>query len=533
MEGDGTEKLLRTAEDEIEEQNFKRRIWVENKKMWVVAGPAMFTRFSTFGINVISQAFVGHIGSTELAAYALVFTLLTRFANGLLLGVASGLETLCGQAYGARQYHMLGIYLQRSWIVLIVTTTLLVPVYIFAAPILKALGQDEVIADVAGNIALWFIPVIYSFIPSFSCQIYLQAQSKNMIITYLAAFSLSIHIFLSWLLTIKYKFGLKGALISTILAYWLPNVGQLIFVISGGCQETWRGFTTLAFKDLWPVVKLSLSSGAMLCLELWYNAVLILLTGNLKNSEVELDALSICLNINGWEMMISLGFLAAASLELWYNAILILLTGNLKNAEVELDALSICLNINGWEMMISLGFMAAASVRVSNELGKGDSKAAKFSIVNTVLTSCSIGFVLFVFFLLFREHLAYIFTKDHNVAAAVAHLSPLLAFSILLNSVQPVLSGVAIGAGWQSVVVYVNLGSYYLIGIPTGVLLGYVIKLQVEGVWIGMLIGTCIQTIILMIITRRTDWEKQVSVARTRVNKWFVETEPAHNSAAA
>lgn len=41
-------------------------------------------------------------------------------------------------------------------------------------------------------------------------------------------------------------------------------------------------------------------------------------------------------------------------------------------------------------------------------------------------------------------------------------------------------AGVAIGAGWQSVVVYVNLGCYYLIGIPFGVLLGYVIKLQVE-----------------------------------------------------
>lgn len=140
-------------------------------------------------------------------------------------------------------------------------------------------------------------------------------------------------------------------------------------------------------------------------------------------------------------------------------------------------------------------------MRVSNELGRGDPKAAKFSVVNIVITSLCIGLVLFTFFLIFRGRLAYIFTKNHDVAAEVAHLSPLLAFSILLNSVQPVLSGeaslslsllhppqpthknmtgVAIGAGWQSVVVYVNLGCYYLIGIPFGVLLGYVIKLQVE-----------------------------------------------------
>lgn len=110
------------------------------------------------------------------------------------LGMVSGLETLCGQAYGAKQYHMLGIYLQLSWLVLVVTTTLVMPMFRFANLILKALGQEECIAEMAGTIGLWFISVIYSFIISFSCQIFLQSQSKNMIITYLATLSLSIHI---------------------------------------------------------------------------------------------------------------------------------------------------------------------------------------------------------------------------------------------------------------------------------------------------------------------------------------------------
>ncbi|KAG8367766.1 hypothetical protein BUALT_Bualt16G0106900 [Buddleja alternifolia] len=96
----------------------------------------------------------------KLAAYALVFTVLLRFANSILLGMTSGLGTLCGQAYGARRYHMLGIYLEQSWIILIITSTILSPIFIFATPILKALGQDELIAEVAGSIALWFIPVI-------------------------------------------------------------------------------------------------------------------------------------------------------------------------------------------------------------------------------------------------------------------------------------------------------------------------------------------------------------------------------------
>ncbi|KAL4320111.1 hypothetical protein GQ457_18G008550 [Hibiscus cannabinus] len=482
MEGGLRQKLITQGKKNEDEDELKDKVWRETKKLWIVAGPAIFTRFSTFGVTVISQAFVGHIGPTQLAAFSLCFTVLLRFGNGVLLGMASALETLGGQAYGAKQYHMLGIYLQRSWIVLFTTGLCLLPLYIFATPILIALGQDEEIATVAGYIGRWFVLVVLSFIVSYTCQMFLQAQSKNMIIAYLAAFSIGIHIFLSWLLTVKLKYGLAGALLSMILAYWIPNVGQLLFVTCGGCKDTWKGLSMLAFKDLLPIVKLSLSSGAMLCLELWYNTILVLLTGNMQN------------------------------------------------AQVAIDALAICLNINGWEMMISLGFLAAASVRVSNELGRGSSKGAKFSIMITTITSLCIGSVLFVIFLFLRGRLAYIFTESEEVASAVADLSPLLACSILLNSVQPVLSGVAVGAGWQSIVAWVNIASYYLIGIPIGVVLGYVVNMGVKGVWVGMLLGTFVQTLILVVITWKTDWDNQVVLARTRVNKWLLPESPDLNS---
>ncbi|KAL4607196.1 hypothetical protein ACB092_09G157200 [Castanea dentata] len=460
MEGDINQKLLKekkgaevTVADEVTHRD---RVWSETKKMWVVAGPAIFTRFSTFGINVISQAFIGHIGPTELAAYSIVNTVFLRFSNGILLGMASALETLCGQAYGAKQYNMLGVYLQRSWIVLFFASIFILPV-----------PKKKNIAEVGGYVAYWSIGVMLSFIVSFTCQMFLQSQSKNMIIAYLAAFSIAIHILLSWLKTVKYKFGIPGVLLSTTLAYWIPNIGQLMFGVCGGCPETWKGFSSLAFKELWPFVKLSISSGVMLCLELWYNTVLILFTGNKHN------------------------------------------------AEVAIDALSICLNINGWEMMISCGFLAAASVRVSNELGRGSSKAAKFSIVITVLTLFAIGFVLFLFFLFFRGRLAYIFTESEEVAKAVANLSPLLAVSILLNRV-------AVGAGWQSIVAYVNIACYYLIGVPVGVVLGSVYNMEVKGIWIGMLFGTFVQTIVLTFITYKSDWDEQVILARNRVKKWVV-----------
>lgn len=42
-----------------------------------------------------------------------------------------------------------------------------------------------------------------------------------------------------------------------------------------------------------------------------------------------------------------------------------------------------------------------------------------------------------------------------------------------------VLEGVAIGGGWQALVAYINLGSYYIFGLPLGYLLGYTANLGV------------------------------------------------------
>ena len=180
------------------------------------------------------------------------------------LGMASALETLCGQSYGAKQYHMMGIYLQRSWIILTGCALLNVPVYLLAEPLLVLLGQDPEICIVARTISLWYIPVMFSLVGNYSLQMYLQAQSKNMIITYLAILNLGLHLFLSWLLTAKFHLGLAGVMISMIIASWIPTLGHLAYLFFGGCPLTWAGFSSAAFVDLLPKFTLSMSSGVML-----------------------------------------------------------------------------------------------------------------------------------------------------------------------------------------------------------------------------------------------------------------------------
>lgn len=68
----------------------------------------------------------------------------------LQLGMGSALETLCGQAFGAGQLRMLGIYMQRSWVILFTTALCILPIYIWAPPVLSFFGEAPHISKAAG-----------------------------------------------------------------------------------------------------------------------------------------------------------------------------------------------------------------------------------------------------------------------------------------------------------------------------------------------------------------------------------------------
>ncbi|XP_002533972.2 protein DETOXIFICATION 27 [Ricinus communis] len=457
----------------VEEDNLSRKVWIESKKLWQIVGPAIFSRLASFSMIVITQAFAGHLGDLELAAISIANNVIIGFDLGLLLGMASALETLCGQAFGAKKYYMLGVYMQRSWIVLFLCCVLLLPLYLFASPFLKLLGQPNDVAELSGIVSIYMIPLHFSFAFQFPLQRFLQSQLKNTVIALITFVGLAVHVIVSWLLVYRFQLGVIGTAMTLNFSWWVLVFGHLGYVIFGGCPLTWKGFSTEAFSGLWEFTKLSAASGVMLCLENWYYRILILMTGNLKN------------------------------------------------AEIAVDALSICMTINGWEMMIPFAFFAATGVRVANELGAGNGKGAKFATAVSVITSVIIGLFFWVLILLFHDKLAWIFTSSEPVLKAVNQLSLLLAFTVLLNSVQPILSGVAVGSGWQKYVAYINLGCYYLIGVPLGFLMGWLFHLGVMGIWAGMIFGgTAIQTLILALITIRCDWDKEAEKASMHVKKW-------------
>ncbi|XP_020585536.1 protein DETOXIFICATION 33-like [Phalaenopsis equestris] len=451
---------------------FMREAAAENRRMWALAAPAIFTSVAQYSLGAITQVFAGHLTTLDLDAVSIENMVIAGLAFGLMMGMGSALETLCGQAFGAKQLDMLGIYMQRSWVILLTTCIFLLPIYIFATPILRFVGEAEAIAVLAGRFSLYMIPQLVFYALNFPMQKFLQAQSKVLAMAYIAAAALVFHILLSWLLIVQLGLGLPGAAASLNISWCFVVVAQFLYISMGSCPGAWNGFSRRAFQDLGEFARLSIASAVMLCLEFWYLMFLVILVGRLKH------------------------------------------------AEITVAALSICMNLHGWEIMVFIGFNAAISVRVSNELGAGRPRATKFSILIITLISGFIGFVFFTAVLLLRNIYAVPFTNDPKVVRAVAQLILVFAFTLLLDSLQPVLSGVAVGAGWQALVAYINLVCYYVVGIPLGYLLGFTLDLGVEGMWAGSLVGIALQTVILVVITLRRDWEKEAMLAEFRITKW-------------
>jgi MATE family multidrug resistance protein len=99
------------------------------------------------------------------------------------------------------------------------------------------------------------------------------------------------------------------------------------------------------------------------------------------------------------------------------------------------------MNVDGWEVTIFMGLNAAISVRVSNELGSGRPRAALHAVIVVVVESLLIGLLCMVLVLTLRDKFSILYTSDLPLQHAVSRIAGLLGVTMVLNSVQQVISG--------------------------------------------------------------------------------------------
>ncbi|XP_058185282.1 protein DETOXIFICATION 6-like isoform X4 [Rhododendron vialii] len=444
----------------------------EMKKVGSIATPMVVVTVSQYLLQVVSMSMAGHLGEISLssAAIATSFTNVTGFS--LLFGMAGALETLCGQAYGAEQYKKLGVYTYSAIVSLLLVCLPVSVLWIFLDKLLLVLGQDPLISQRAGKYAIWLIPALFPYAILQSLVRYLQTQSLILPMLLCSVATLFFHIPLCWVLVFKLKMGNSGAALTIGLSYWL-NVILLGFYVkySSSVERTRTSFSRDVFLSTEEFVRFAVPSAIMVCLEWWSFELFILLSGLSPNPELETSVLSI--------------WLTTATLHFY----------------------------------IPYSFGVAASTRVSNELGAGNPDAARLAVWAVIALDAIEDTIASATLFCCRHILGRAFSNDKEVVDYVTDMAPLLCISIIMDSFQAVLSGVARGSGWQHIGAFVNLGAFYLVAIPVALLLGFVLHMGGRGFVIGLTTGPTIQFVLLSLVTSLTDWQKQATIARERAMK--------------
>ncbi|KAL0343388.1 UNVERIFIED_CONTAM: protein DETOXIFICATION 14 [Sesamum angustifolium] len=476
-------EALVKKEDRGSESGFTR--WdafsLELSRVNWIALPMIVATVSQYLLRVSPMFMLGHLNELSLSSASIATSLCNVTGFSVLFGMASALETLCGQAYGAGQYLRVGTFTYGAILCLFLVCIPVSLLWIYTEKLLLLFGQDPLISAEAGKFAIWLIPTLFPYAILQALVRYLQTQSVILPMLWSSLVSLCFQLALCWAFIFKLNLGNAGAALSIGISYWVNVILLVLYMkYSTNCKKTLSSFSKDVFVTVREFFQFAIPSAVMVCLEWW-------------------------------------------SFEL-----VILLSGVLPNPQLETSVLSICLTITSLHYHIPYSFGAAASTLISNELGAGKPQAARVALCAVLVLSVAELLIASITIFICRGIMGYAFSDEKEVVDHVREMVPFLCISIIMDSLQAVLSGVARGSGWQHIGAYVNLGAYYLVGIPVALLLGFVLHLKGEGLWSGLVAGATVQSLLLSLITGLTNWEKQAREARERI---FAEKSPAENRA--
>lgn len=435
--------------------------------------PVIFTYLLEFFPSVISLTLVGHMDSPMTKQYVDGVSLssmvmnLTGVAFGF--GLATAMDTLCSQAYGAGKPRLLGVYFQSGVIVLGLTV---IPVWVlnwFTADFLIWMDQPRDVAMLAGQftqIQLVGIPFLYVY------ELFkklLQAQNIMTPMVYIAVLSNAVNLLLGFYLTFYTPMGFVGAAVArTISNIVLPLALIPYLVWNPDALHTW-----------WPG---------------WH----------LKEAVSHIRPF-LELGIPGMFMML---------LEWWSFEIMAVFVGLLPNSVVAISVHSVLVNVSTMAFNVFLGISVATNVLVGNYVGANQPQHAKMASNLGMSLSTGISAVLVVVIVALRTLLPEVFINDDTSVALAAHALLFLMPYQMCDSINCVMQGVFRGTGRQTLGALLNLFSYFVIGLPFGLYLAFPVGWGVEGMWLGLTAGISFGCVVSFVKIYHTDWKATADAAR-------------------
>ncbi|KAJ8552718.1 hypothetical protein K7X08_020111 [Anisodus acutangulus] len=432
-----------------------------------IAFPMILTGLLLYSRSMISMLFLGQLGGLALAGGSLAIGFANITGYSILSGLAMGMEPICGQAYGAQKYNLLGLTLQRSVLLLLLTSLPIALFWVHMKTILLYCGQDKNIATSAQSYLLYSLPDLFSQSLLHPLRIYLRTQSITLPLTCCAIFAILLHIPINFLLVCKLNLGVKGVALSSVWTNFNLVASLIVYIlVSGIYKKTWEKVSMECLKGWKSLLDLAIPSCISVCLEWWWYEIMILLCGLLINPKATVASMGILIQTT------SLIYIFPSSLSF------------------------------------------SVSTRVGNELGARRPGNAKVAAIVGLAGSFILGFIALFFAVTVRNVWAKMFTNDKEILALTSLVLPIIGLCELGNCPQTTGCGVLRGTARPKVGANINLGCFYLVGMPVAVGLSFYAGFDFEGLWLGLLAAQASCMVTMLLVLLHTDWDYEVLRAK-------------------
>jgi len=420
--------------------------------------PLIGGHLAQFAIGLTDTVMLGWYGVDALAAVTLAasyffifFMLGSGFAMAVMPMVAAAAAK--GDEFGVRRSTRMGLWLSLGF------AALAMPAMWWSEGILNALGQEpQVSADAAAylRIAGWgLIPALFVMV----LKSYLAALERTQVVLWITLLAALINgvanyalIFGKWGMP---ELGLAGAAIASLATQTLSLVAAVIYVARAMPQHS-------LFRRLWRPDR------AMLTRVFRLGAPI------------------------GLTLLAEVGLFSASTFMMgWLGT-------------VALAAHGIVVTVTSGTFMVHLGLSNVATIRAGNAFGRSDRPhMARGALAVTVLSVC-FSLVTIAAFLTVPEPILSLFLEADEPArpaiiAIGVQLFVLAALFQLVDGAQVVALGLLRGVQDTAVPMVVAVISYWVVGMPSSYLLGFVLGWGGVGVWMGLVFGLACAGVFLML----------------------------------
>lgn len=441
--------------------------WGDVRQLLVLAGPLILIQLLIFLIHLVSSIFCGHLGKVELASVTLAIAVINVTAISVGYGLTSACDTLISQTYGSKNLLRVGVILQRATIIILLCCFPCCAILINIEQLMLVMKQDREVSRLTQHYVNAFLPALPAvFLYNLETR-YLQNQMIMWPLVLSGVIGNVINVAANYVFLYVFHLGIMGSAWANTTAQYSQTIFLFLYIIGRKLHvNTWGGWSSECLLEWDSFTSLAVPSMLMMCIEWWTYEIGSFLIGLLS--------------------------------------------------VVELSVQSIIYEVSVVAFMIPLGLGTAASVQVGNALGAGDFQAAKrsasTSLVCTGVFSVIVGSILAAT----KNVLGHIFTKDREIIDLVAWVMPIYVVFHLFEAMTGACSGVLRGIGKQKFGAILNAMSYYGVGMPLAVVLLFVAKIGVIGLWVAMLVSVFILCTCFVTYISRMDWEKAAKEAQCR-----------------